>query len=151
LMYSAVDERHHEAARDVGESVPVQHKLLSRSWTHNEQLMVCACGIILARKTFFKSESVTKVKVSCNLLIFYFIIVCSRWLMKILSFLIHQQDFIREVFPQEMPQVIFYDNACGLYSHIRTNPEDLYAFCNTLLPVDAFRIKSHKESHTTLW
>jgi hypothetical protein len=48
-----------------------------------------------------------------------------------------------------MPQVLFYDNACGLYSHIQTNPDDRKAFRNTLLPVDAFHIKSHKLSHTT--
>ncbi|EGG01519.1 uncharacterized protein MELLADRAFT_72949 [Melampsora larici-populina 98AG31] len=48
-----------------------------------------------------------------------------------------------------MPEIIFYDNACGLYSHIRSNPIDADKFKNTMLPVDTFHIKSHKESHTT--
>jgi hypothetical protein len=47
-----------------------------------------------------------------------------------------------------MPQVIFYDNACGLYAHIQTSPEDSKRFLRTLLPVDAFHIKSHKITHT---
>ncbi|KAH9815425.1 hypothetical protein DFH28DRAFT_892543, partial [Melampsora americana] len=59
------------------------------------------------------------------------------------------QEWIKEVFPKKMPQVIFYDNACGLYSHIQGNCNDAYHFRNTLLPVDAFHICSHKESHTT--
>ena len=47
-----------------------------------------------------------------------------------------------------MPQVIFYDNACGLYSHIRNSEKDRKKFERTLLPVDAFHIKSHKLTHT---
>lgn len=64
LMNSEVDERAHESARDGGESKPTKKILLSRRRTHNEQLMVSPCGMILGRKTFFQSESVTKVKVS---------------------------------------------------------------------------------------
>lgn len=45
-----------------------------------------------------------------------------------------------EVFPKEMPQVIFYDNACNLYAHIRVNEKDRHHFRNTLLPVDAFHM-----------
>lgn len=37
---------------------------LSRRWTHNEQLMIRCCGIILSRATFFGSEALTSVKVS---------------------------------------------------------------------------------------
>lgn len=36
---------------------------LSRRWTHNEQLIVRCCGIILSRATFFGSEAITSVKV----------------------------------------------------------------------------------------
>ncbi|EGG11194.1 uncharacterized protein MELLADRAFT_70900 [Melampsora larici-populina 98AG31] len=48
-----------------------------------------------------------------------------------------------------MPQVIFYDNACNLHLHIQTSTEDAYAFRNTVLPVNAFHIKSHKDTHTS--
>jgi hypothetical protein len=40
---------------------------LSRRWTHNEQLIVRCCGIILSRATFFGSEAITAVKVCCAL------------------------------------------------------------------------------------
>ena len=35
----------------------------SRNWTHNEQLFVLSCGVIVARSTFFFSEGVASVKV----------------------------------------------------------------------------------------
>jgi hypothetical protein len=37
---------------------------LSRRWTHNEQLMVRPCGVILARGTMYGSENVSSVAVS---------------------------------------------------------------------------------------
>lgn len=64
LLYAEVQEREHEGARDGGTSKPPKKVLISRCRSHNEQLMVAPCGMILARKTFYKSESVTKVKVS---------------------------------------------------------------------------------------
>lgn len=36
---------------------------MSRRWTHNEQLFVRCCGIILSRATFYGSEGVSGVKV----------------------------------------------------------------------------------------
>lgn len=36
----------------------------SRKWTHNEQLMVRPCGVVVGRATFFGSENVIGVKVS---------------------------------------------------------------------------------------
>lgn len=44
-------------------SGPKLHARLTRRWTHNEQLMVRCCGIILSRATFFGSEGITSVKV----------------------------------------------------------------------------------------
>lgn len=38
--------------------------VFSRRWTHNEQLMVRPCGIVIARATFFGAESVSAVKVT---------------------------------------------------------------------------------------
>ena len=35
-----------------------------RNYTHNEQLLVMCCGIIIARATFYTSEAVSSVKVS---------------------------------------------------------------------------------------
>lgn len=35
-----------------------------RKWTHNEQLMVRPCGVVIGRATFYSSESVSAVKVS---------------------------------------------------------------------------------------
>ena len=35
----------------------------SRRWTHNEQLFVRCCGIIISRATFYGSEGVSGVKV----------------------------------------------------------------------------------------
>lgn len=37
---------------------------ISRNWTHNEQLFVLSCGVIVARSTFFFSEGVVSVKAS---------------------------------------------------------------------------------------
>lgn len=37
--------------------------VFSRRWTHNEQLMVRPCGIVIGRATFFSAESMTGVKV----------------------------------------------------------------------------------------
>lgn len=38
--------------------------VFSRRWTHNEQLMVRPCGIIIGRATFYAAESVSGVHVS---------------------------------------------------------------------------------------
>lgn len=35
-----------------------------RKWTHNEQLMVRPCGVVIGRATFYNAESVSAVKVS---------------------------------------------------------------------------------------
>jgi len=37
---------------------------MTRRWTHNEQLFVLCCGIIIARSTFFSAEGVSSVAVS---------------------------------------------------------------------------------------
>ncbi|KAJ7135526.1 hypothetical protein C8R46DRAFT_1181090 [Mycena filopes] len=90
---------------------------LARSWTHNEQLFVRCCGIIISRATFFGSEGISGVK-----------------------------DFLKATFPPEypgsLPSYIFYDNilkhlhACG----------DTY-FDSVGLPVDVFHFKcKHSEA-----
>lgn len=39
-----------------------------RSRTHNEQILVAPCGIIIARETFYHAESITAVVVCANIL-----------------------------------------------------------------------------------
>ena len=46
------------------EHVPRSKGVFSRKWTHNEQLMVRPCGIIVGRATFYSSESMSAVKVA---------------------------------------------------------------------------------------
>ncbi len=37
---------------------------LARRWTHNEQLVVKCCGVIISRATFYNSEGMSNVLVS---------------------------------------------------------------------------------------
>ncbi|KAJ4474712.1 hypothetical protein C8J55DRAFT_390910, partial [Lentinula edodes] len=92
--------------------------LFARRRTHNEQLVVCACGIISARATMSGAEAISGVK-----------------------------DFLKSVYPNQnnLPDVIFHDNNCHLQSHLQAQ-QDLF-FRGTMLPVDVFHFKSkHKES-----
>lgn len=41
-----------------------------RRWTHNEQLFVRCCGIIISRATFYGSEAISGVKVCTGLCLF---------------------------------------------------------------------------------
>ncbi|KAJ7369119.1 hypothetical protein DFH08DRAFT_678248, partial [Mycena albidolilacea] len=87
---------------------------LSRTWTHNEQLFVRCCGVIISRATFFGSEGIAGIK-----------------------------DFLKATFPAEypgaIPSYIFYDNNCQFLKHLR-NLGDPY-FDNVGLPVDVFHFK----------
>ncbi|KAJ7034009.1 hypothetical protein C8F04DRAFT_956939, partial [Mycena alexandri] len=98
---------------------------LSRRWTHNEQLMVRWCGIILSRATFFGSEAITSVK-----------------------------DFIHVTFPDHfpgsLPPYIFFNNNCLLLRHLvaSTDPRDL-RLTVVGFPVDVFHAgRKHKETDT---
>lgn len=55
-------ERVHERVRDGGESNP--KVCLSNRHTHNDQLILCPCGVISARETFYYAESPSAVVVS---------------------------------------------------------------------------------------
>lgn len=112
-------ERSHEAARE-GEDAPKKNGkrvCLSRKKTHNEQLVVSVCGIILARETFFHSESLSAVRA-----------------------------FLLRTFPKRMPQVCFYDSACKLVDHIYHGGEDKTPFLETVFPVDPFHFRGHKDT-----
>ncbi|KAH9823869.1 hypothetical protein DFH28DRAFT_1161758 [Melampsora americana] len=117
VQQSDESNRAHESARDGGESQACGKYVLTRSRTHNDQLIVTCCGIILARKTFYNAESVSAVK-----------------------------DFLEETFPQAMPEVVFYDNACRLTEHVYTGQSDSSKFMGTVIPVDPFHHRSHAES-----
>ncbi|KAF9538564.1 hypothetical protein CPC08DRAFT_824622 [Agrocybe pediades] len=87
----------------------------ARRRTHNEQLVVACCGVILGRATMYGAEAISGVK-----------------------------DFLKSVFddPRDLPNVIFYDNNCQLQSHLRSDPKDVDYFKNVILPVDVFHFKS---------
>ncbi|KAJ7086968.1 hypothetical protein C8R44DRAFT_650414, partial [Mycena epipterygia] len=93
---------------------------LTRNWTHNEQLFVRCCGIIVSRATFFGSEGVTGVK-----------------------------TFLKATFPPEypgaLPSYIFYDNNCSFLKHLLANGD--HYFDHVGLPVDVFHFKcKHSEA-----
>ncbi|THV00023.1 hypothetical protein K435DRAFT_606423, partial [Dendrothele bispora CBS 962.96] len=94
-----------------------------RKRTHNEQLIICPCGIIVARETFFHSEA--------------FSLVAS---------------FCKETFQhRRKPNHFIYDTNCILSKHVRnhTDPEMRQFFKDIGLAVDVFHFKSkHKESDT---
>ncbi|KAJ7105049.1 hypothetical protein C8R43DRAFT_906802 [Mycena crocata] len=102
------------APPEAGASEPKVKGRMSRSWTHNEQLFVRCCGVILSRATFFGAEGITGVKA-----------------------------FLKGTFPPEfpgsMPSYIFYDNNCQFLKHLRSCG-DTY-FNNVGLPVDVFHFK----------
>jgi CxC6 like cysteine cluster associated with KDZ transposases/CxC5 like cysteine cluster associated with KDZ transposases len=92
--------------------------LFGRRRTHNEQIFVRPCGIIVARATFFGSETVPQTA-----------------------------DMIHKVFRVQgsMPDIIFYDNNCSMYKHLRAQGDNLYKFVG--FPVDVFHWKcKHKKS-----
>ncbi|EIN03778.1 hypothetical protein PUNSTDRAFT_77731, partial [Punctularia strigosozonata HHB-11173 SS5] len=101
---------------EAGNTIPKAR--FGRRRTHNEQLCVATCGVILSRATFFGSEGIDGVR-----------------------------QFLHATFPTErsVPQVIFYDTACLLKKRLMTAQDHHFDRC--ALPVDVFHMKSkHKES-----
>ncbi|KAF5339767.1 hypothetical protein D9611_009052 [Ephemerocybe angulata] len=90
---------------------------LARRRTHNEQLVVCCCGVIAARATMFGAEAISGVK-----------------------------DLLKSVYQfdkRQLPDVIFYDTNCQMQSHLQASGDTF--FSNTLLPIDVFHYTSkHK-------
>ncbi|KIJ58235.1 hypothetical protein HYDPIDRAFT_103060 [Hydnomerulius pinastri MD-312] len=86
--------------------------------THNEQVMMRPCGVILARATFFGSEAVSAVN-----------------------------DFAKAVFPtaRSTPEFLVFDNNCKLRAHQEVIRDS--HFSKTGMPVDVFHFNSkHKET-----
>ncbi|KAF6742808.1 hypothetical protein DFP72DRAFT_829566, partial [Ephemerocybe angulata] len=93
-----------------------------RRRTHNEELCVASCGVILGRATMYGSEAPNGVI-----------------------------TFLKALFPTQrsLPQVIWHDNNCRIYAMLENSPEDKEYFAFVALPVDVFHFKAkHKESDT---
>ena len=100
--------------------------------THNEQLFIAPCSIIIARETFYHSEAPSSV------------IVCvSMCLIKVT--LIFYKEMIKQIYflPGTMPEHIFYDNNCTIAKMVKNDP----AFKDIRLTVDVFHFKcKHSEN-----
>lgn len=131
---------------DEEEEVPNRRKqrllpgTFSRKWTHNEQLMVRPCGIVIGRATFYNFESMGAVKARLSL----------PRLVRTLTITI--KEFLHSVFPLELPGIepefLFFDNACGLRSFIE-GCQDFDLLCRMAIVVDAFHFSGHKQSHAS--
>ncbi|KAJ7702176.1 hypothetical protein B0H16DRAFT_1902481 [Mycena metata] len=93
-----------------------------RRRTHNEQLCVGSCGVILGRATFYGSEAPNGVR-----------------------------EFWMKLFPtkRSLPQVLWHDNNCRVVAMLRNDPDPHLStyFDNCALPVDVFHFKcKHKET-----
>ena len=103
-----------------------------RKCTHNEQLFVAPCGIIIARETFYHSEAPSNVIVCVSM--------CST---KVI--LIIYKEMIKWIYhlPGTMPKHIFYDNNCTIAKMVKNDP----AFKDIGLTVDVFHFKcKHSEN-----
>ncbi|KAJ7172783.1 hypothetical protein C8R43DRAFT_874068 [Mycena crocata] len=93
-----------------------------RRRTHNEELCVASCGVILGRATFYGSEAPNGVR-----------------------------EFWMKLFPtkRSLPQVLWHDNNCRVFVMLRNDPDEHRRtyFDGCALPVDVFHFKcKHKES-----
>ncbi|KAF7292669.1 hypothetical protein MIND_01165100 [Mycena indigotica] len=91
-----------------------------RTMTHNEELCVSSCGIILGRATFYGSEAPNAVV-----------------------------QFWEALFPtkKSLPQVLWHDNNCRIMAMLRNEPQARQDyFKDVAKPVDVFHFKcKHKE------
>ncbi|KAF7304399.1 hypothetical protein HMN09_00842000 [Mycena chlorophos] len=87
--------------------------------SHNEQIIVRPCGMIIARATFFGSETVTQTA-----------------------------DFIHKTFrtKDSMPDIVFYDNNCSLYKHLVHVEDPLVKTVG--FPVDVFHWECKHKKNT---
>jgi len=109
-----------------------------RKRTHNEQIIVAPCGMIMARETFYGAEGVATVVVSiCRFPLFIILSLLSQHLF---------QEMIKRTFRGDIkPDHIFFDNNCTLAKMVKDDP----FFCDIALTVDVFHFKSkHSEKDT---
>ncbi|KAI0703114.1 hypothetical protein C8Q76DRAFT_632028 [Earliella scabrosa] len=93
---------------------------LTRRYTHNDQLIVRCCGVIVSRATFYEAESPS-----------------------------NALAFLLATFPHELPRCqpsfCFFDNNCILLKHILASGETRLS--NVGLPVDVFHATvKHKDT-----
>ena len=116
-----------------------QKSTLTRRFTHNEQLIVRCCGIILARATFFEAESVSNAFVSH---------LCAH----VGNSCDAAQEFLLQTFPSTWPRAqpsfCFFDNNCSLLKHVMASEQlRSHSIADIGLPVDVFHaITKHKDS-----
>ncbi|KAJ6570314.1 hypothetical protein B0H10DRAFT_2354309 [Mycena sp. CBHHK59/15] len=93
-----------------------------RKRTHNEELCVYSCGIVVGRATFFGSEAPNGVR-----------------------------EFWMKLWPTKasLPTVLWHDNNCSIVKMLRNEPDEYKGtyFDHVALPVDIFHFKcKHKET-----
>lgn len=70
--YPRTELRAPDTSRTPSQLTPIEPQVstvkgrTARRWTHNEQLFVRCCGVIVSRATFFGSEGVSGVKVCAS-------------------------------------------------------------------------------------
>jgi hypothetical protein len=110
-----------------------------RRRTHNEELCVGSCGVILGRATFYGSEAPNGVRVS-----FYLLPDLTNTDKTIF------QTFWMRLFPTKasLPTVIWHDNNCRIRAMLNNDDEHLRTYFNQCaLPVYIFHFKcKHKEN-----
>jgi len=112
-----------------------------RKRTHNEQIIVAPCGMIVSRATFYGAEAVSSVVVS----VYYFHLAESFYAISHPFLFI--QEFVKQTYqaPEMMPNHVFFDNNCQLSKVVKHDP----FFKNVGLSVDVFHFKSkHKVTDT---
>ncbi|KDQ09951.1 hypothetical protein BOTBODRAFT_116421, partial [Botryobasidium botryosum FD-172 SS1] len=94
----------------------------TRNRTHNEQIIVRPCGMIVSRETFYHSESLAAVR-----------------------------EFVKRTFPTPdlMPEYFFYDNNCNLRAFLEGAGDLNDHWQYTATPVDVFHhANKHKVTDT---
>ncbi|KZV81992.1 hypothetical protein EXIGLDRAFT_627672, partial [Exidia glandulosa HHB12029] len=123
---------HAKAARSTGKSSKTRKgsktaAVFRRTFTHNEQLLVRPCGIIVSRCTMFQSEAISAAKASADFVMSTF----------------------PETFPGSKPTYLFYDNNCQLHKYIASpgHPKVQAYWLVINKPVDVFHFEcKHAET-----
>ena len=115
------------------------HKVFTRfgqQHTHNEELCVGSCGVILGHATFYGAEGPNSVQVSDSSL-------TSQSSIETFPFHI----FWKGLFPTEvsLPAICWYDNNCKVAAMLAADGETY--FDHVALPIDMFHFKSkHRQT-----
>ena len=111
---------------------------MGRRRTHNEQIIVAPCGIIIARETFYGAEGVGSVIVRQQNFLNPSYFLTLIW-----------QEMIKRTLDEDIkPNHIFFDNNCTLANMVRDGKDPF--FDDIGLTVDVFHFKS-KHSETDLF